>query len=256
MALVVAAYGGGTNSTALLVEYVRRKLPVDLILFADTGGEKPETYQYIKLFSKWLTDNGYPEIKMVHRVNKDGEQLQLEQQCLEKKMLPSLAYGFKKCSQKFKRQPQDKFCNNWPPAKEAWKRGEKVVKLIGFDAAESRRAKIKDDEKYTYEYPLIEWNMARDECVASIKAAGLPLPGKSSCFFCPASKKHEIIALPPALRERAVAIEQNAKDNLWICKGLGRNFSWQRLLENDDAQLKLFPVAETDIACDCYDGEG
>lgn len=40
---LVVAYGLGVNSTAMLVEFARRGIRPDLILFADTGGEKPET---------------------------------------------------------------------------------------------------------------------------------------------------------------------------------------------------------------------
>lgn len=42
--LGVLAYGGGVNSTALLVSLHQRGIPIDLILFADTGGELPSTY--------------------------------------------------------------------------------------------------------------------------------------------------------------------------------------------------------------------
>jgi hypothetical protein len=38
---LVVAYGLGVDSTALLVEFARRGLRPDLVLFADTGGEKP-----------------------------------------------------------------------------------------------------------------------------------------------------------------------------------------------------------------------
>ncbi len=52
---LVVAYGLGVNSTAMLVEFVPH-----LILFTDTGGEKPETYQYMArspLFPcPWLED--------------------------------------------------------------------------------------------------------------------------------------------------------------------------------------------------------
>lgn len=41
---IVVSYGGGTNSTALLVGMVNNKIIPDAIIFADTGGEKPETY--------------------------------------------------------------------------------------------------------------------------------------------------------------------------------------------------------------------
>ena len=42
---LVVAYGLGVDSTAMLVEFAHRGIRPDLILFADTGGEKPETYQ-------------------------------------------------------------------------------------------------------------------------------------------------------------------------------------------------------------------
>jgi hypothetical protein len=37
--------------------------------------------------------------------------------------------------------------------------------------------------------------MGRDECVQAIQAAGVPLPGKSACFFCPSSKQREVLDL-------------------------------------------------------------
>jgi len=88
-----------------------------------------------------------PEITWVQRVDKNGQPMTLEQNCLENKMLPSLAYGFKKCSHKFKIQPQEKYVNNWQPAKEVWKSKGKVVKLIGFDADEPQRASITEDPR-------------------------------------------------------------------------------------------------------------
>jgi 3'-phosphoadenosine 5'-phosphosulfate sulfotransferase (PAPS reductase)/FAD synthetase len=44
---LVVAYGLGVDSTAMLVEFAVRGIRPDMILFADTGGEKPETYQYL-----------------------------------------------------------------------------------------------------------------------------------------------------------------------------------------------------------------
>ena len=249
--LKVVAYGGGTDSTAMLIECVNRGIKIDLILFADTGGEKPHTYQYVEMFSKWLIKQGMPEIIMV---KKGGIEESLEENCLRCNMLPSLAYGFKSCSQKFKIQPQDKFCNNWEPAKKQWKEGNKVYKLIGYDASEDRRATITSDKKYNYVYPLIEWDIDREECLQIIKMAGLPLPGKSACFFCPSSRPHEIRELKakyPTLAERALKMEKNAE--LTSVKGLGRNWAWADLLATDDlfGDESFYCV---DIDCGCYDG--
>lgn len=39
----VVSFGGGTNSTAMIIGMYLHKIPIDLILFADTGGEQPHT---------------------------------------------------------------------------------------------------------------------------------------------------------------------------------------------------------------------
>ena len=107
----------------------------------------------------------------------------------------------------------------------------------------------------TNQYPLIEWNWGRDECINAIIRAGLPLPGKSACFFCPSSKKQEILQLKkdyPELAERAIIMEKNAQ--LTSVKGLGRNFAWSDLYLADENQGKLFCESNIEINCGCYDG--
>lgn len=252
--LVLASYGAGTNSTALLIEYVNRGLPVDLILFADTGGERPHTYAYVELFSNWLESKGYPRILTVKKTDKNGDVLTLEQDSLNGNRLPSLAYGFKTCSQKYKGGPQDKFCNNHKPFTDHWKIGGKVTKLIGFDADEPHRVKDYNCKKYDVIFPLVDFDMGRDECIEVIEAAGLPLPGKSACFFCPSSKPSEIkqlAAVYPDLAERALAMEANAE--LTEVKGLGRSYAWKDIIATDDmfaADFNLTP----ELICGCYDG--
>lgn len=252
----VIAYGAGTNSTAMLVGLHERGEPVSLILFADTGGERPETYKHLQIVSEWCMSVGFPEIVSVKKVSRNGYVMSLEQNCLDESMLPSIAYGFKSCSLKYKVAPQDKYCNSVPKLKAIWKSGAKVTKLIGYDAGESQRAKINEDDKYTYRYPLIEWDWGRDECIAAIERAGLPQPGKSACFFCPSSKPHEIKRLQlehPDLLARALAMEANAFENLTSVKGLGRSWSWTDFIKFNDAQIDMFKT-HIETPCGCYDG--
>lgn len=56
------AYGGGTNSVAMLVGLKERNEKLYAILFADTGGEKPHTYQHIEFMQGWCKENGFPQI--------------------------------------------------------------------------------------------------------------------------------------------------------------------------------------------------
>ena len=261
--LRVVAYGGGLNSTAMLIGLYLQETPIDLILFADTGCEQPHTYEYLPVMNQWLTSHGMPQITVVKYTDKNGDRLTLEQECLRSRTLPALAYGYKKCSLKHKIGPQDKFCNNYPPCREVWANGGRVTKYIGYDAGEERRrdhALVYDlqDTKYRKEYPLIDWGWDREDCVAAIQKEGLPVPGKSSCFFCPAMKHREIRTLYHSHRDlfdRAIAMEKNAQPNLVSVKGLGHNWSWQEFVEADKNQTALcgmFP--ETDLPCGCYDG--
>ncbi len=261
--MVVVAYGGGVDSTAMLIWMHQNQIPVDLILFADTGCEQPHTYEYLPIMNGWLTAHGMPEIIVVEYVDRNGDRLTLEQECLRSGTLPALAYGHKKCSLKHKIEPQEKFCNNYQPCRDVWARGEKVVKYIGYDAGEGRRrdhAIVYDmqDQKYRKEYPLIDCGWGREECVAAIKQEGLPVPGKSSCFFCPAMKRHEIRTLYHRHRDlfdRAIAIENNAKPNLISVKGLGRDWAWRDFVSGDMDQIawcELFH--ELNMPCGCFDG--
>ncbi len=94
------SFGCGVNSTAMLIGLWQRGVLPDLILFADTGGEKPETYSYIANFNTWLDRVGFPPVTVVRYIPPRAPYKSLEEACLHNNMLPSLAYGFKKCSEK------------------------------------------------------------------------------------------------------------------------------------------------------------
>jgi hypothetical protein len=263
-AVSVLSFGGGLNSSALLIELVRRQETPSAILFADTGAEHPETYAHVEEMRRWLDQQGagVPITLISNADRPDAPHPSLEAECLTNGTLPSLAFGFKGCSAKWKRQPMDRWIRTWQPAIDAWERGEKVERLIGIDAGEAHRSQAlieTEDPRFVYRRPLVEWNIDREGCEEILRGAGLPVPNKSACWFCPAAKKREVLNLAdekPKLFERAVAMERNARDagGLKQIEGLGRSWSWEALVRADRAQLKLFPEP-TDAPCGCYDGE-
>lgn len=253
--LTIVSFGGGTDSTAMLIGMVERGEPSPhAILFGDTGGEFPHTYEHIRIFSEWLVAQGYPPVQVLRRNKKDGSWESLEAECLRTKNLPSIAYGFKTCSQKFKIEPQDKWCNNDPVFRAEWKAGRKVRKLIGYDWDEFYRAKFYDDKKYVLEYPLIDWRWRRSDCMEAIARAGFKQPMKSSCFFCPHMRRDEVRVMRdryPDLLERAVTMEATAK--LKSIAGLGRSWSWRAFLEQKDLPLMDIPQDRSAINCNCFE---
>jgi len=64
---IVVAYGAGVDSTAMLIGLHERKISLDLILFADTGSEKPETYAYLPVIQDWLARHGMPPVTVLKR---------------------------------------------------------------------------------------------------------------------------------------------------------------------------------------------
>jgi len=247
---LVVSYGAGVDSTAMLVAMWRRGIRPDLILFADTGAEKPETYAYLPIINAWLAAVGFPPVTVVRYRPKRAPYRNLEGKCLANETLPSLAFGKHSCSLVFKVEPQNRFVQAWEPARLAWDAGLRVVKAIGYDSGEQdcrRRRKADtasakkvreghiDATRYAYWYPLQEWGIDRVECLRLIALAGLPVPVKSACFFCPASRKSEVVWLRdthPVLFRRALRIERNARDGkhgLSSVAGLGRSFAWESL---------------------------
>lgn len=270
--MIVVNYGMGTNSTALLVEAVNRGILVDLIVAADTGDEFKRTYDYARMFSEWLVSRGQPAITFTRWERRDGSFVPISDISLRRKELPSKAYGLSGCTSKWKQQPVDKLLKNNPAVRAAWARGELVERWIGYDVDEPARAermltknpqptrqrggKIEIVPSWRWRCPLVEWEMGRDECVATISAAGLTLPGKSACFHCPSTKKHEIDRMlreEPEMLARALEIEDAARatGELRTVKGLGRNFAWRDYIEGKAADA----CDTVDQECGCFDGD-
>lgn len=53
--LYVASLSGGKDSTAMVLRLLEEKMPLDLVLFCDTGLEFPEMYEHIKKLEKEIS---------------------------------------------------------------------------------------------------------------------------------------------------------------------------------------------------------
>jgi hypothetical protein len=279
---LIVNYGMGVDSTAMLVGLHQRGERPDLIIFSDTGSEKPETYAYLAVINEWLERVGFPTVTVVQYRPTKASYNTLEGNMLANETLPSMAYGRGKCSQKFKAEVIDAYVigksrgpwkgAGWAPFHAAKAQGVKTTKCIGYDNSSAdlkRTRRVADlvDDNFTYRYPLQEWEWNREECIRQIQAAGLPAPIKSACFFCPASHKWEIkwlAAKHPELFLRAIAIEDGNTNGRHADKvnpegkigcGLGMKFRWRTYAEaegflkgtemvGDPAQLMADAMAE------------
>lgn len=222
----------------------------------------PHTYEHVAVMRDVVKQWWGVELLTVRKLYQ-GRFEGLEGQCKRHNQMPSLAYGRRSCSMKYKHEPQDRALTK--AMREAG--ANHARRAIGYDANESHR--VKPEHKHERKlaagltwaawYPLIEWNWRREECVCAIKRHGLPQPGKSACFFCPAMKRREVMVLRdkhPELLQRALAIEDAAQETNRTPRGLGgKDQKWRTWIENDDAQSKLWDWIEPQhVPCGCYDG--
>jgi hypothetical protein len=230
------SYGAGVHSTALLV-----LLKPKSVIFADTGGEWPETYRYIREWAAPFIDSYGGDFRVVF-----NRRWTLEEMALHDRIAPARTMRWR--SDKFKVRVICAWLHSEPDALPC-------RQIIGIDVNERHRAKPSGKQDVENVFPLIDLGMDREACKEAISAAGLPIPRKSGCFYCPFQSKSQWIKLKlehPERFDRAVRIEENASGygrGLYLAgdKPLREHIATGRIRINED-QLGLFK-------CACYDGQ-
>ena len=197
MTLRTISYGGGVQSTALVVLAAQGKLndiiggPVDAALFSNVGddSEHPATLEYVRnIAMPWAAERGLT-IHELHRVMRDGSTETLMGRLMKEgsRSLPipvrmdNGAPGNRSCTADFK----IKVIGKWLKANGA-SAADPAVVCIGISTDEIGRVSNKRVMPYEQPvYPLIELGLDRSACQRLIAEAGLPVPPKSSCYFCP-----------------------------------------------------------------------
>jgi hypothetical protein len=240
----VLSLGAGVNSTALLVLKAQGKVDFDLAIFADTGGEQPETYQYIETVIKPFCQKHNIDLRIVRR---DGKLLY--QDYMEKKIIPTTVW--RSCSDHFKIRVIRKYLiHNYVK--------ESIVTLIGFCKGEEDRVKKNDCGSIM---PLIDMGIDREGCKRIIAEAGLPIPIKSGCFFCPfqeAKSWLSILKNHPDYFAKAEALEKNGKRYPELILPFYAHLSCEQLrkaTEEQRSMLRWMPKSPSCPMCEIEDNE-
>jgi len=192
--------GAGVQTTACLLKYWKE---YDFVIFADTGNEYPETYEYIENYLKPFCQS--KGLEWVTVKNKDYDSLM--DKCIDRKVIP---VRFRRwCTVDFKITPiKREFRKRGATAKNP------ITSIIGISIDEAHRANFHTDVKYQLmEYPLVDKKITRAQCHEIIKKHGFPSPPKSGCDFCMFfSRKHfrELSQKDPKRFAQIVAMEKNS----------------------------------------------
>ncbi|MGP3912992.1 phosphoadenosine phosphosulfate reductase [Nonomuraea sp. 10N515B] len=214
--LRVVSYGGGVQSTALLVLAAQRKIEFPTFLFANVGNdsEHPATIAYVREIAAAYAARHGIAMHELQRQRRDGSVETLWER-LHQPQLRSIpipirmnngAPGRRSCTSDFK----IKVVTKWLKEHGATPQNPAVVG-IGISLDEIHRANKRRSEPYEQiDYPLLDLGLRRDACVQIITAAGLPVPPKSACFFCPfktVAAWREQRRCEPELFEKSVQLE-------------------------------------------------
>lgn len=223
MTLRTISYGGGVQSTALCVLATQGRLddimggPVDAALFANVGddSEHPATLSFVRqVMVPWAAERGLP-IHELHKTRKDGTTETLwgliTRPGHKAFTIPvrgeNGAPQSRHCTRDFKIYVVSKWQKEHGASAD-----DPATVAVGISTDEYHRAnKAKNTEKHQQiVYPLLELGLNRSDCAHLIAEAGLPVPPKSSCFFCPwhsAQTWGEMRRDEPDLFNASVALE-------------------------------------------------
>lgn len=258
MTLRVFSFGGGVQSTAALVLASQGRIDFRTFVFANVGDdtENPDTLAYIEQHSRPFAAAHDLELVDVRRPTRDGEtlyaRLRRDARSIPIPVRPTDgAPGRRSCTSEFKR----KVIAAYLKARGAMPDTPAVIG-IGISIDEFHRVRGDSDCPWeTVEYPLITLRLSRTDCLNIVRAAGLPQPPKSSCWFCPFKRPAEWRDLKrqhPDLFVAAADLERTLHDR---SVALGKPAVWLTRFAkpldaavDDGGQMGLFD--EDDAYCD------
>ena len=169
----IISLSGGKDSTTMLLMMIEKKIPVDHIVFFDTGWDFPGMSEHIDKLEKYI-DREIIRLKP----NKSFEEL------FDKYGFPSLKGRW--CTT-YKRDTLSKFSNQYKPN----------TQWIGFSSDESKRIK----KTIGYNYPLVDWKVTEEDALKYCYDKGFDWGGlyekynRVSCWNCPLQSLKDLKAL-------------------------------------------------------------
>lgn len=216
------SYGGGVQSTALLVLAAQGRIDYQTAVMANVGddSEHPATLAYVRdVAIPWAAEHGIT-VHLLNRTKRDGTTETLYGRLTREgsRSLPipvrmsNGAPGTRSCTADFKIKVTGKWAKQHGATAD-----DPATVAIGISVDEIQRANTRRTEPHErVVYPLVSigddtgLRLNRSDCARIIADAGLPVPPKSSCYFCPfhrPSTWQDMRRDEPELFDRAANLE-------------------------------------------------
>lgn len=216
------SYGGGVQSTAMLILAAHGEIDFPLAIFANVGdrAENPATIEYVgQYIMPWVE---HQPIELVQRrwIDRTGKERDLYDDVTREGnrsidipiYMEGGAPGNRKCTARYKIEVVGRELRKRGASKD-----DPATVAVGISTDEIERLNSRRSAAWEIPtYPLIDLRMTRADCAQVIADEGLPPAPKSSCWFCPfqrASKWAERRRDDPDLFDRAVRMENRINEN-------------------------------------------
>ena len=196
--LRILSLGAGVQSSTLALMIEKGLVEnVNAAIFADTGAEPEEVYNWLEWLKKQVS---YP-IYVVQWRNLKQDLIDVANGKYQKVPVPffTIDENNKKgmmrrmCTADYKIKPVTKKIRELLGLSKGEKRkaGTKVELLMGISKDEISRMKINPLKYITNIYPLIDMNLRRNDCIKWFKEHFNLTPPRSACTFCPFHNSEE-----------------------------------------------------------------
>ena len=188
----IVSFSGVKDSTAMLLKLIEKNMPIDEIVFCDTGKEFPDMINHIKKVEDYIQ-----RPITILKPEKSFDYIFTEQKRKETSKFSNLdGYGWPSAKRRwcttmlkkdvFKKYIKNKYSNNYKT-------------YIGLAYDEQKRV-AKNKDKHVL-YPLCDWKMTEADCLKFCYDKGFDWNGlykifkRVSCYLCPMQSKGDWLNL-------------------------------------------------------------
>ena len=215
----IFSFGGGVQSMGALVLASQGVIYCDEFVFSNVGedSENPDTLIYFREYAMPFAQEHNIKLTEIQRhvrgkpVTIYGQIMGPLKSIVIPVKLSTGAPGNRSCTADFKVRTIARYVRDTYNVR-------RYIAMIGISIDEIQRARTEREQKIVgtnvvqlVQYPLIDLHYSRNKIIKLISDAGLPVPPKSSCYFCPFHTTSEWYFLKnsrPDLFKNAVKVER------------------------------------------------
>ena len=180
----------GQDSSAMVVKMLEEGMPLDYIVFTDTGLEFDMMYQYKKDFDAYIKRRFDMEITTIGAPHKFDEfcfgRFSKGEREGQIRGLP-MTLGMQYCTRELKVVPFEKWAKQF----------DEITLYIGYTYSELKRSDVQDERQ---KFPLIDFKMRENDIAPFLQERNIWNPlykhfTRTGCYLCPKQKKEAFFKL-------------------------------------------------------------